>query len=263
MAGIRRTSVDELAGLFRALGAGPGDVVMVHSAVFTLGRVENGLAGLYQAVRQVIGPEGTLVAPTFTYSFRRREVFDVRGTPSSREIGVFSEYVRGLPGAVRSLDPLFSMVAVGPEAEALMEHKVKHSFGPGSVYERLFERDMLLAALGITYDTGLSAFMHLEKLAGVDYRIDLLCRGTTVGYDGLAFADEITHYARHEEKYPRGDRNRIPFGKRMEADGVATALDFGSGRHVALRAKPFAEYTLEALAKDPHVMFRSGVANEK
>lgn len=253
--GLRKTSVLELQAILAELGVNPGDVVMIHSAVFTLGIVEDGLAGLYRAFRSELGPDGTLIVPTFTYSFRRSEIFDVRNTPSPKVLGAFSEFVRREEGAVRSPDPLFSMAAVGPEAEDLMRRPSNRCFGEGSIYERLFARNMLILALGITYDTGISAFMHLERLANVEYRRDLLLQGTTVGVDRVAYADSAVHFERNVERFPDGRRNRIPFGLEMERKGISSAIEYGSGRHVAIRSKPFEAYTLEQLNRDPWAMF--------
>ena len=251
---LRKTSIRELEDLLSTLGVGDGDIVMVHSAVFTLGHIESGPSGLYHAFRNLLGDEGTLIVPTFTYSFRRDQVFDVRNTPVGAEIGAFAEYVRKLPGATRSTDPLFSMAAIGPQAEALMKRTSHNCFGEGSIYEKIFAVDTLFVALGITYSTGLAAFMHLERLAGVDYRREMRFDGLSIGYDGKPYDDWVIHFARDEERYPSAYTNRDPLGYRMEELGISKAVDLGSGHHIALRAQPFAKYVLAELARDPHVM---------
>ena len=49
--------------------------------------------------------------PTFTYSYRRNEVFDVSRSVSIN--GVFSEYIRKLDGVYRNDDPLVSFAGIG------------------------------------------------------------------------------------------------------------------------------------------------------
>lgn len=252
---ILRTSVARLKELLLRLGVAAGGVTMVHSSLLSFGILEGGPGGMYRALREILGPDGTLIVPTFTYSFQREEVFDIRKTPAPKVLGSFSEYVRILPQAVRSADPLFSMAAVGPRALELMRRESVYCFGKGSIYEKVFDADTLILALGITYDTGITAFMHLERLAGVDYRHDLLLRGTSVDAQGHPYADSGMHFARNAEKYPEGRRNRIPFGGQMESRGVARIVELGNSRHVALPAKSFLAYTLERLAADPYAMF--------
>ena len=252
--GLRKTSIKDLEGLLSSLGVEPGKVVMLHSTVFTLGLIEKGLAGLYQALRNLLGDAGTLIAPTFTYSFRRNQVFDIRHTPAPAEIGVFSEYVRKLPGTVRSADPLFSMAAIGPHATNLMERSSHNCFGMGSIYEKIFAVDALFVGLGITYSTGLACFMHLERMANVDYRREIRFSGQSIGYDGDIYDDWAIHFARDENRYPTAHTDRDPLGHRMEERGISKGFDFRSGHHVAFHAQVFEEYVLSELAKDPTVM---------
>jgi len=251
---IRNTSINEIKELLNSLEVEKGDIVMVHSSIFTLGIIEKGLSGLYQAFREALGENGTLIVPTFTYSFRRNKIFDVRNTPTGAEIGAFSEYVRKLPESIRSTDPLFSMAAIGPKAEYLMKRKSHRCFGQDSIYNKIFDANALFVALGITYSTGITAFLHLECIAGIDYRKETKFDGQSIGYDGEIYDDWAIHFARNEEQYPLAYTNRDPLGNKMEKLGISKAVDFGSGHHIALRAKPFKEFVLTELKKNPHLM---------
>jgi aminoglycoside 3-N-acetyltransferase len=251
---LRKTSISEIESLLRTLGVKTGDVVMAHTALFTLGKIENEVAGVYHAFRNVLGEEGTLIVPTFTWSFRRNETYNVRDSPPVNELGVFSNYVRQLPEALRSMDPLFSMAAIGPSAQVLMNRNSHNSFGKGSIYEKIFTENTLFVNLGITYSTGMSAFMHLEKLAGVDYRKDLRVEGLSVGYDGKSYDDWALHFARDEEKYPTAYTKREPLGNRMEQLGISSRIRLGSGNHISFRSYTFLEYVLNELELNPHIM---------
>ena len=252
--GIQKTSLHELKSLLSSLGVGEGKTIMVQSAVFTLGVIETGLTGLYRVFRELLGESGTLIVPTFTYSFRRNEIYDVRFSKSPKEIGAFSEYVRTLPNAVRSVDPLFSMAGVGPDAVKLLDRTSHNCFGMGSIYDNLFAANTLFVGLGVTYSTGLPCFMHLERLAKVDYRCEMRVEGRSIGYDGNVYDDWAIHFARDEARYPLRHTNREPLGSQLEELNISTAVDFGSGHHMAFKAEPFAEFVLSQLAQNPHVM---------
>ena len=71
---MRYTSIDEIKHLISSLGLKKKDVVLVHSSLFSLGKIENNVEGFYKAIRDVIGEEGTIIVPTFTYSFRRNDL---------------------------------------------------------------------------------------------------------------------------------------------------------------------------------------------
>ena len=249
-----RTSYSRLLELFSSLGLRSGEKVMIHSALFSLGLIEGGINGFFQALRETIGVDGTLIVPTFTYSFRRGEVFDILNTPSANNIGVFSEFVRNQPSSIRSLDPLFSMVALGPQADELMKRSSYNCFGENSVYNTLFETDVLFVAIGITYSTGLAGFMHLEKLANVPYREDLPLSGVSRGLDGVDYNDQAIHFARKEKMYKETIINREPMGKLLEGIGVSHALSYGYGRHISLRGHKWQNAVLTELKKNPLFM---------
>ena len=77
-----RTTKQDLINLFRALEINSGDTVVAHTALFSLGLIEDGVGGFYNSLRNVIGDNGTLIVPTFTYSFRRNEIFDIKNSAS-------------------------------------------------------------------------------------------------------------------------------------------------------------------------------------
>jgi aminoglycoside 3-N-acetyltransferase len=245
-----RTSISDVVFLLRALGLGEGDKVFVHLFLPSLGIVEHGLAGLQRAFAEILGPTGALIVPTFTASYRRGEIYDVRESRSFN--GAFSEHVRGLDGAVRSLDPLFSFAAIGSGAADLLRRDAKNCFGEGSVYDRLFRAEVKFLTLGVHWDQGLSFMMHLEKLAGVPYRQDQTFEGITRDRDGRTFADSAIHFVRHDAV--KWKRNRGPLGERLVADGVGREILHHGQAYRLFPAGPLVEAVLSALRQDPWCM---------
>ena len=173
------TSKLKIKEMLKYLGVISGDIVMIHSSIYSLGRVEEGLDGFFEAIIEYVGEGGGLIVPTFTYSYRRNEIFDIKNTKSAVDIGVFSEFIRKKDISIRNLDPLFSMTAIGGSAVSLIQRRTKNCFGEGSVYGELFNNNVKFLGLGISYSTGLSGFMHIEKLANVPYRYDKVFSGKT------------------------------------------------------------------------------------
>jgi aminoglycoside 3-N-acetyltransferase len=253
---MKRTTVAEIKELLTSLGVVSGSDVMIHSSLFSLGLIQDGIEGFHLALSEIIGETGTIVVPTFTHSFRRGEIYDINSSPSDRNLGVYPEFIRKRKGAVRSSDPLFSMSAIGPKAEILMERKSINCFGTDSVYDKLFKENILFLALGITYSTGLSAFMHIEKMATVPYRKNLLLQGISINRSGEQFDDSAVHFCRDEENYYNiGQTNRERMGHLLEVANISKAVDFCNGRHFSLHAKPFLDFVLRRLKDDPFAMF--------
>jgi aminoglycoside 3-N-acetyltransferase len=249
-----RTSSVKLLEILSKLCLRSGENVMIHSSLFSLGLIENGINGFFEAVLEKIGPDGTLIVPTFTYSFRRGEVFDVLNTPSAKSIGIFSEFVRNQPSAVRCPDPLFSMAAIGPQANELMQRTGNNCFGINSTYQRLFESNVLFVAIGISYSTGLAGFMHLEKLANVPYREDMTFSGKSCGSDGSEYDDSAIHFVRNDSKFGGIITDREPMGKILEQKGVSRAISYGYGQHMALHGQEWEEVVLNELNINPFLM---------
>ncbi len=72
----RRSPVQlsELARQLQALGVQPDKVLVVHTAFSKVGPVEGGPSGLVAALRDALGPNGTLVMPSMSWD--DDQVFD-------------------------------------------------------------------------------------------------------------------------------------------------------------------------------------------
>jgi aminoglycoside 3-N-acetyltransferase len=117
------------------------------------------------ALREWIGPNGTLVMPSYPTRathleyLRGRPVFDVRHTPSA--MGLITEMFRRAPGAARSLDPDFPISAEGGDADEIVRTDLSSPdpFGASSTYARLIARDATLVGLGVSLNT--NSFIHV------------------------------------------------------------------------------------------------------
>lgn len=167
----RDYSADDVTTALRAAGVQRGDVVYLSTQLFGLGALRGATdkaalcAGFYDGVRAAIGEEGTLVVPTFTQQVGRYGVpFVQEETPSLT--GIFGEYVRQMPGALRSLHPVFSVSAIGPQAEAITQDISGVAFGRDSAFDRLYRLGGKSVCVGFAYYSGhITALMHYVETA--------------------------------------------------------------------------------------------------
>ncbi|MFH0515875.1 aminoglycoside N(3)-acetyltransferase [Streptomyces sp. M41] len=175
------TGAAPLARELTALGVPPGAVLLVHASLQRVGAApETVLAALLD----VLGPEGTLVVPTFTaensdtspaYRDRVRNLtadqvaayrdrmppFDP-GTTPSQGMGMLAEAVRLSPGAVRSAHPQTSFAALGARAaELTADHDESCHLGPASPLARLEQADARALLLGVGFEVCTS--FHLAE----------------------------------------------------------------------------------------------------
>lgn len=178
---MKKLTFDELTRALRDSGLGPGDLVFVQSRLFTLGPVE-GISSRQEylefyknAIFEVIGEEGTLAVLTAFEDYGRHETPFVLESSPSRS-GMFSEYIRTKPGAVRSKHPLFSITAIGKKAQELCGGEQPDAFGYGSSWHRLHTMNAKMLFLGVDFKGAFTFGHYIEQSFGVPYAyVKLFC----------------------------------------------------------------------------------------
>jgi len=159
----------DLANDLRRCGFSPGDHVVLHSSFKSLGPVAGGPDAIIDALLEVIGPAGNLMMPSFTYSAPcfKEPPFDVHRSPS--RTGAVSETMRRRTEARRSFHPTHSVVALGPQAQALTaDHPLASPMGKNSPLERMLQLNAKILLLGTRQDSN-SMIHYCETAAKVPY----------------------------------------------------------------------------------------------
>ncbi|MFP2926256.1 AAC(3)-IV family aminoglycoside N-acetyltransferase [Pyxidicoccus sp. 3LG] len=228
----------EVTAQLRALGVRPGAVLLVHTSFRAVRPVEGGPAGLIEALRAALGPEGTLVTPSWTGS--DEEPFDPKTTPSSEDLGVVPDTFWRLPGVVRS-DHLFAFAAAGPKAvEVTAGPLPTPPHIPESPVGKVFELDgqVLLLGVGHSEDTTL----HLaELLANVPYGLPKHC---TVLQDGRPVRIEYLENDHCCQRFALAD-------EWLRARGLQSEGRVGHAHARLFRSRDVVAVALEQLERDP------------
>ena len=172
---------NQIAESLCAVGLRPGAVVYCHSNIGFFGtlegvtRREELCEAIFDAVMTALGPAGPLIVPTYTYSFSNGQSFDPGATAS--KMGLFAEWVRRHPDSLRSVDPCFSVAAIGPLAQELCTGLPPNSFAPDSTFGRFLALDGTLLNLN---HPGCTLLHHVERELRVPYRFDKAFEGELV-----------------------------------------------------------------------------------
>lgn len=175
------TTASLTADLVR-LGVAPGSVLVVHSSLSSIGYVSGGAHAVVLALREVLGPGGTLVVPTHSTQLSDPAPWENPPVPeawwdtiramapaydpaltATAGMGAIPDTVRLVPGARRSAHPLYSFCAVGPDAARVTEgHTPERELGEDSPLGRLYElgADVLLLGVGHENNTSLHLAEH-------------------------------------------------------------------------------------------------------
>jgi aminoglycoside 3-N-acetyltransferase len=118
-----------------------------------------------------LGPQGTLLAPAFSYSSSKPgSVFVLEDTPS--EVGPFTEYFRAHKKTIRSVHPIFSVSGCGAYAADILNNCGRSAFGTMSVFERLKDFGVKFVCLGTNIENSLTYIHHLEQTYGCNHRFN-------------------------------------------------------------------------------------------
>lgn len=155
-------------------------------------------ATLFELIQE-LGVE-TVVFPTFTFSYSNRQDFDVRTTPT--KMGVLNEYVRKLPEAKRSVDPVMSVVVFGKE-KGLLNITGEKALGPGSIFDNLHHAEGVRFLFFGTRLGMCGTHMHyIEEALRVPYRYDMDFYGKLTDYDGKTVDDHRVIYVKYRDIKP-------------------------------------------------------------
>jgi len=228
----------ELIQGIKKLGLKSGDVVMLHSSLGSMGQVSGGAKAVVQAFLGVLGPVGTLVAPTFVSG---GDVFDPDKDPTG--LGAIAEAVRQHPRAVRSRHPLASVAAIGEKAEELVKdhEKAKTAHGEGTPYLRLAEMGGYVVLLGVDLDR--CTLMHTpEALCELPYLSTK--RNKYLDASGKTRSC-TTHF------FPGPHRDLIGVDRHLREKGIIKIRQVGGAVCRVIDAKALVDEMVEVLKRDP------------
>lgn len=86
----------DLIDCLKQIGIQKGDILYMHSEMYNFGipliAPRQLFSNIINCIFETIGKEGTLIMPTFTYSFCKNEVYDKLYSKST--VGVLTEHFR-------------------------------------------------------------------------------------------------------------------------------------------------------------------------
>lgn len=244
----------EISEFLFSAGINRGDVLMIHGDAIaaTQMNLKNSLEALYGQIIEYLGPTGTLVIPTFSYSFTNNENFDPSTTPS--KLGVFSEYFRRRYSKFRSRNPVFSVSATGYYERDFRDSDYLDCFGASSPFGLMDQFNGKLMNLGCKFD--LTYAHYVEQIFGVSYRYFKYFSGCII-HQGLSEHASIRYFV------GKKDINyQLNFNKIREAlikDKKLLIRPFGRIATYTVSSADFKNCALDLLSKNEYSLIYEGV----
>lgn len=214
-----------------------GDNVFIHSNIGAFGLLKDAnnatsyCSSLLEALISVIGSNGTVVVPAFSYSFFNKTTFDFKNTKSV--CGVFSEYIRTLPQSYRNIDPNFSVAAIGKKAKELTKGIVFNSFDKNSFFDRFLNCSGKICNFNL--DAASTYIHYVEKSLNVPYRFDLGFNGTIL-YNNAELKCRFYHFASPIDTN-KFRANFTKFDNYVRNNNISKTSNVGKGQIVSISAE--------------------------
>jgi aminoglycoside 3-N-acetyltransferase len=234
----------------RAVGLQAGDCIFVHMALKKLGTFDAGGAETFDALfatfMKAIGPNGTLIVPTFNFGFCKGQDYDPRLT-KSEGMGQFAEYVRLRGDALRSKHPFQSVAVVGAQTERIANRESKSAFSENSSFDEMLRCDCKIVFFGVPF---VETFVHIaEERARVDYRFWKTFKANVIE-NGVPHAKEVAFFARDLDIRPEPHIDNDKLYHHLSELGLLTKAPLGSGLISVARAKDLVAHLTEKLQAD-------------
>ncbi len=159
------------------------------------------LYDLTECLKGIVGSNGTILIPTFTWKFNEGMRYSRKNTPS--EVGAYSNWLlqHGL-GFVRTRHPIHSFLVWGRDQDLYMNLDNTDSWGEDSPFSVLANSDAKLVVYDMRTIYALTIFHYVEEKLRVPYKYTKYFKGVYEDYDGTESERVISMYVRDLDIVP-------------------------------------------------------------
>jgi aminoglycoside 3-N-acetyltransferase len=256
--GNQMTLSARVTNVLQDIGLKGDDVVFVHSGASALAELadsavtkEECTRALHDGLISVLGTKGTIAAPAFFYDYARFNTpFDLETSPPDAALGRYPRFLFTQLGVKRSLNPLMSVQALGPDADFICEHRSAYGYGPASPWARLTDLDAYCLLFGAPF--GATTFNHhVEAIVGVPHLYNKIYR--TPAFAGGKPYDRVIVTGVRYLKY-----GVVPFMDRQEAKmeqrGLIKTIRKGRLNIQLFRLRDCEAVLADELSRDPYFL---------
>lgn len=235
------------------LGIKKGSHIFIQSNIGGFGFLKNASCKeeyyntFKKCLLNLIGKDGTLIFPTFSYSFMNGVNYDPNKSPTN--LGVLSNEAIKDKSGIRSLDPNFSIVSFGGKSVYFTQNPDEHSFGESSFWKRFLDNDGIFLTFNLK-NSFLTFRHYIEKKHKVKYRYDKPFSGFIIENNNK-IQKRFYHYVRDKsgkEILP----NRVKFHSLAEEMNFIRKSKLGRGHIDFISAKDAYTVGEIGLKKDPN-----------
>jgi len=246
---------DILSALKKA-GIKKSDTIFVHADVSKFGKLSGFknrnefLCVMSNSLKASVGESGTIIMPTFTYSFTKNEIYDPQRTAST--VGVLTEYFRKQKDTLRTTHPIFSVALWGKRKGYFSSDLSKDCFGQGSIFEKAHKKNAKIFFFGAPFQS--CTFVHyMEQLFNVPYRFYKTFTGK-IKLRGKLYEDKYGYFVKYLNKNVKLDLTR--FKNYLLENKLIKKVNLGHAEILQICSDRLVEEGMKVLKKDTYFFLR-------
>jgi len=250
---------NDIVRALKKVGVKKSDTVFFTTSLGMLGKPKTkGLLNtekiskfMLEAIKNTLGPKGTILIPTYSYSFgnfkkNKLPFFNVKKTSS--KIGPFGNFFLKQKGVVRSEDPMISIAGLGKNAKKILKNISHTSYGNDCTFERILKvKNSKCCSIGL--GPNWIPFIHYcDWLNKAPFRYDKFFEGIII--NGSVRKKVIWHYpVRYLRKETFTNGHKI--GKLAIKNKIFKHYKLGRSRIYAANYEKYFNFTMKITQKNP------------
>ncbi len=163
----------KLSHLFQNLGIKKNDNVILHfnfAGLMQFSKNQTKVSkDLLSFLKRYLGPESTILIPTYNYDFSRGKIYNRKLSPS--HVGLLGNILIKKYFRNRTYEPIFNHIVFGNAKREIFECSTREAFGPKSIFEFMRKKNFKIICFCCSPTT--VTFLHyIENVNKVSYRFE-------------------------------------------------------------------------------------------
>lgn len=239
-------SIRDILYSLKKIGLKKKDNIFIHSNIGLFGRMKGAnnkeriLQSFYSSIRKILGNNGTITVPTFTYSYFKKKKF--YKNKSKSEMGIFAEFIRLKKESLRSNDPNFSVSSIGDLSKFLtVDNNDCETYSDNSFFAKFHSLNGKI----VTFNFPGSTFIHYyEKKLGINYRYEKKING--INDDREEKWSVFSKYLSNKKTF----HNPYPITLLIKKKNIAKTCNLGRGEITCISSNDYFKTIKSEISKN-------------
>lgn len=199
--------INELLNVLKEGNISKGDILYIPSDITQIlvtarkrfginnEKLNDFLNDIVDTFKEVVGEEGTVMFPIFTWDFNHGLPFDIKKTFG--KVGSLPNWIlQNRTDFIRTQHPMYSFMVCGKDAKMLADMNNVDCWGQYSPFGYMYRNNAKVVFLNVSVQRGFTFVHYVEETLQVPYRYFKNFRGEYIDRDGKKYNRNYIMYVR-------------------------------------------------------------------